>query len=112
MEALVGAAAAGWIPGLGFGLVRPRFARLALLAIIIAIIAILAVFVMFEPQNWPWMGWTYFVLAGASEGVAGPVLFEADRTFAVGLSVICAPTLPMFFFLAAATASCATGACL
>lgn len=114
LRALVGAVATGWIAGLGFGLIRPQFARSALLAIGIGNIAILAVFVMIGPQSqtWTWLGWTYPVLTGALAGVAGPALFEKDRLFAVGLSVICAPTVPFFFFLVAASVSCAMGACL
>lgn len=111
---LAGAVAAGWIAGLGFGLIRPQFARLALLAIVIGIIAILAVSVMIRPQSqaWTWLGWTHPVLTGALAGVSGPALFEKDRLFAFGLSVICAPTVPFFFFIVAASVSCAMGACL
>lgn len=87
LDAMIGAVTAGWIAGLGFGLIRPRFARAALLGVILATVAILAVFVTFDSQsqNWTWLGWTYIALAGLSGGVAGPALFADDRLFAFGL---------------------------
>ncbi|PZO49259.1 MAG: hypothetical protein DCF16_14995 [Alphaproteobacteria bacterium] len=114
LETMIGGVAAGWIAGLGFGLVRPQFARLALLVVIFSIVAILAVFLIFESQSWgwSWLALTYIALAGVSAGVVGPALFADDRLFAVGLSLISAPFVAFFLFYVAAIAACSVGGCL